>query len=408
MRRSALIGLALAPLLASGAARAAGWDTPILYSAEHMGMGGAAIGYVDDPSAIFHNPAGLAATRGLTLMANATFILSTITSSPKADIVNVDSEPITALAPLIAASYTIDNRLTVGLAFYPVASAGATYKYVRNGKDVENTTTVRFLEVSPSVAFRLAPTLSLGFGYRMSYVSLDRLDAPEVTPLDFTMTGLNFRGVRVGLQWQPIPELQLGLVYRHKTVTELEDDQATVIRADQQVKASGELVLPTKFGLGARVNLGAAAVVLDLEYTLQSESDELIIATDPASILTVNSVFRWKDTLTARAGVEYGLDDTYFLRAGFVYDTQASQEKWPSAFGTPPGPSYTGTLGFGWKPASSWDLNFAVAYRSGSAEVTQDDVNAGLSEHPCQACAKAGDYNLWMLGTYLDFTYRFE
>src|SRR5688572_4305347 len=54
--------LILVALLYPAAARAGGYDTPMLYSARHIGMGGTAIGYVSDPSALFHNPAGLAQT----------------------------------------------------------------------------------------------------------------------------------------------------------------------------------------------------------------------------------------------------------------------------------------------------------------------------------------------------------
>jgi len=410
MRRHALrAALTLATLLSASPAFAAGWDTPILYSAEHMGMGGAAIGYVDDPSAIFHNPAGLVRTQGLTLMVDATFIYGNITSSPEAEPTNVDSEPIVAVAPLIAVSYKFTDWFAAGLAFYPVASAGATYKYTRSGAsaETENTTSVVFLEISPSVSFALPGNVKLGAGYRISSVSLDRLKVPDL-PLDFTLEGWNLAGLRFGAQWDPIPELQIGVVYRHKTETEITDDAAVLLAEDPKRKAKGTLVLPSKLGTGVRVNLEPLAFVLDYEYTFQSQEDELNIETDPAIIIDVNSVFRWMDTHTLRFGVEYGFAGTYFLRGGFIFDSQATHKKWPSAFGTPPGPSYTGTLGFGYKPGDTWDLNFALAYRSGSAEVTQDDINEGLSERPCQACSKAGDYSLSMLGAYLDFTYSFH
>jgi hypothetical protein len=50
---------ALAVIMSAPLARAAGYDTPILYSARHQAMGGTAIAYVDDPSATF-TTAGLA------------------------------------------------------------------------------------------------------------------------------------------------------------------------------------------------------------------------------------------------------------------------------------------------------------------------------------------------------------
>ena len=50
-------------LVVSSVAVAGGYDTPMLYAGEHMGLGGAAVAGVDDPSALFHNPAGLAQVR---------------------------------------------------------------------------------------------------------------------------------------------------------------------------------------------------------------------------------------------------------------------------------------------------------------------------------------------------------
>src|SRR5262245_66685499 len=61
---------------------AGGYDTPILYSARHQGMGGTAIGYVDDASSIFHNPAGLARINSLNLLAGVDLLFGKITTSP--------------------------------------------------------------------------------------------------------------------------------------------------------------------------------------------------------------------------------------------------------------------------------------------------------------------------------------
>ena len=61
MERGRVIGaLVLGLLLWTPAAWAGGYDTPMLYSARHMGMGGTAISGVNDASALFHNPAGMA------------------------------------------------------------------------------------------------------------------------------------------------------------------------------------------------------------------------------------------------------------------------------------------------------------------------------------------------------------
>src|SRR3954470_16454298 len=72
---------ALTALLPAGA-RAGGYDTPMLYSARHMGMGGTAIGYVSDPSALFHNPAGLGQVARAEVLGDFSLLLGRIHGSP--------------------------------------------------------------------------------------------------------------------------------------------------------------------------------------------------------------------------------------------------------------------------------------------------------------------------------------
>jgi hypothetical protein len=133
MRTPGLVALAgaLALVLVAPVARAAGYDTPILYSARHQGMGGTAIAYVDDPSATFHNPAGLAGVEGLSLLGDLSLILGTVQSTPERGVESVESEP--GLAPffMVAAAVRPHEWFTLGLGFFPVASGGAEYRYER-------------------------------------------------------------------------------------------------------------------------------------------------------------------------------------------------------------------------------------------------------------------------------------
>jgi len=400
---------AMAPL-----ARAGGYDTPILYSAQHMGLGGAAIAYVDDPSAMFHNPAGLMGTKGLSLMANLTLVTGAIQSSPDEFNRNEESESLLALAPLVGVSYDVDDVVAFGLAFYPVASAGAEYLYVDEATQVatRNFTSVRFLEVSPGMAFKIPGTnLSIGAGYRFSIVQLGRYLGPEDKSeggpkFDVSMSGKNAAGFRVGLQWQPIPELQLGLVYRSLTRTSIEDDKGTVLAPATNIET--EFTLPAKAGFGVRANLDPIAIVLDVEYGFYSQNVSNEFVADPVLLLPIVNVSRWRDAVTVRAGVEYGVDDRYFFRGGFLYDGQVSQENFPSAFGTPPTSTSTITAGFGYKCGDNWKLNFAVAHRFGSTKVERAKTDSDGSALPgCIPCSASGDYSLTMTAFYLDFMYAF-
>jgi long-subunit fatty acid transport protein len=408
MRKLIKTSVATLGLAASSPALAGGYDTPILFSAEHMGLGGAAIGYVDDPSAMFHNPAGLLGTHGLTLMANLTLITGSIQSSPGNSNPNEESEPLFAVAPLIGASYNLDDVVAFGLAFYPVASAGAEYLYNEGGDGglaVRNFTSIKFLEVSPGVAFNIpVANLSIGAGYRISFVSLGRYLGPEdkaegSPSFDVDMAGINAAGFRVGAQWRPIPQLELGVVFRSKSETTLEADDGTVLLPATNIES--KFILPAKLGFGARVNLDPVSIVADLEYGFFSQNQRNAFTADPALPLPIVNVSKWQNAITLRTGLEYRLDDWAF-RGGFLYDGQVSREQYPSAFGTPPTSTMTLTAGAGLKSGDTWELNVALAHRFGDTKVEK-----GSPEETCIPCSFDGDYKLSMTGIYVDFTWAF-
>ncbi|MFO0750120.1 MAG: outer membrane protein transport protein [Myxococcota bacterium] len=395
-------------LIASSSAFAGGYDTPILYSAQHMGMGGTAIGYVDDPTAMFHNPAGLARTMGLTFTIDATLILGSIESSPDiaAPTATHTSEPIMAVAPLIGVSVKPVDWLALGVAFYPVASAGAEYKYpASDGKTVTNKTDLVFLEIAPTVAFKLPGHVTLGAGWRIIMASLDRQLTNSLLAFDAKLSGTNLGGVRVGAQWEPIPELSIGVVFRNKTDTKIVDDSGIALSPDPR-RIETTFTLPAKFGFGLALKLNPVLIAVDLEYALQSQNKQSTFLFGPdkqVGALPLVSVFRWHDNVTLRMGVEYTVAERFMFRGGFLFDTQVSNEDFPSAFGTPPTSTTTITAGFGMKCAQNWKWNFAVVHRFGSTNVER----ATPQTPTCLPCSGDGPYSLSMTGLYLDFTYSF-
>ena len=425
LARASSIFTALVVLAHSAPALAGGYDTPMLYSARHMGMGGAAIGWVNDPSALYHNPAGLGHVRGLSLLGDFSPLIGTITASPQARPETTSIESDTTFAPffLVGAAYGITDWLTVGLAVYPVASAGATYEYDLGSGTITDHTKLVFIEVSPGFALQLPHGIRVGAGYRINSVSLDRTrETPDGMELDLPLSGMNFFSFRAGVQWQPIPELEIGLTYRHKTITDVSADTAKVPISGFVADATdvtSDFTLPTKLGFGARGNFGALHTALDLEYGLNSEnhtncegangydeneSERNCIRGTLAALgeVPVGNYFEWTDALTLRVGVEYRLmDDKIATRLGYIFDAKTSNEHYPSAFGTPPGPTHVLTIGGGYD-AGPWQVNLAYAYRFGTAEVTQEDID-GATE-TCLFCSAPGDYAIGLHGIYVDFS----
>lgn len=400
-------------------ANAGGYDTPILYSARHMGMGGTAIGYVSDPSAMFHNPAGLNGIRGLEVMGNLSPLTGSITSSPGSpDVANPDgtfpsrtTEPTISPLFLVGAGYRLAEPVTFGIGVYPVAAAAGTYK-AQNlaGATTIDKTRLVFLEISPGISVELMRGLSLGIGYRATIATLERVKGVESRPreFDFTVSGVDAAGIRAGLQWRVSDNFGVGVVYRHRVEPTLKADKAYAY-ADL-TNASTSLVLPSKLGVGLSGKVERLHGALDVEYGFYEQNTVTILTGyNPTLNKTeqVKNYFQWQNGITTRLGLEYLLGDAsqFAARVGYVFDGKVGNRAYPTAFGTPPVPSHSITVGGGYR-AERWQTNLGFAYRFASTAITPADV-AGAE--PCASCSKPGpDYSLNILGFYLDFSYRFD
>lgn len=432
--RAFLSALALAGALAPTQARAGGYDTPMLYSARHMGMGGTAVGYVGDGASLFHNPAGLGQVGRAHLLVDISLLVGDLQASPVAGVENVGSERTVAPAFLLGGAVRVHERVTLGLGVFPVAAAGGEYRYARPGMtgdtDVRDSTTLNFFEITPAIAVNIDEIgLRIGASYRVTYVQLDRsrVDSPTSDrprpDLQINASGFDFLGFRLGLQYQPPqhPNLQLGLNYRHKTVTDVESSgvvYASYLRL-ADVTATTRFVLPSRLEFGARYDFGeanaeglfAGAVAFDFLYAFNSQNEESGFRVGGIEFV---QVFDWSNEVTLRLGGEYRvLDRRMPLRVGYSFDGKTGNPRFPTAFGTPAAATHIMTAGLGYD-AGPWELNIAYARRMGSATVTQADIDAGNQERTdrgealCRLCGAPGNYEITLNGLYLDFSYDWD
>lgn len=396
-------------------AAAGGYDTPMLYSARHLGMGGTAVASVDDPSALFHNPAGLSGTDQLTLLGDFSLLVGNIDGAPNADIGSITSETTVAPFFLVGASGRITEWLTVGFAAYPVASAGGEYRYNEaadgSGRDITDRTRLVFMELSPGVAFEVPQlNLSFGFGYRITLVNLERSRRDEdgelaFRDLDFEISGTNVKGLRFGLQWAPMVRgergselgLSFGAHYRHKTTTTISGNDQYAIADVAELESS--FTLPSRMSFGVRADYAEFSAAFDLEYSFNSQND--VSSFDVG--LTVDNVFDWSDSVTTRVGLEYRLlDEQLPLRVGYVWDQQTANTNYPTAFGTPPAATHVITVGAGYD-TGPLSVNFAFAHRRGGATFTDEQLAA--RDRSCAFCGFPGEYFIRLNGIYLDVSY---
>ena len=411
-RKLRLASGALAASLVSAAAWGAGFDTPILYTARHQAMGGTAIGYVDDASATFHNPAGLSGVRGVNLLGDLSLIHGRVRASPERSVKSMESEPTLAPFFLLGGAVRVHELVTLGLGVFPVASGGADYEYELSGNPIRDATSIVFAEATPAVAISLPQnryvpgTLSFGAGYRASALWFTREKGNPDNPrlLNFDMFGTSFSGFRVGLQYRPAPVFGFGVVYRNRIEIETRADSASVYTQTAD-DASLDFVLPSKLGGGMVFDVGSLRLATDAEYAFQSQNRRSMLrGTLGQNRAEVPNVFAWQDGVTLRFGAEYRVGDaeqSYPIRAGYLFDSAVTNPAYPSAFGTPPAPTHTLTFGTGYR-TPSFQLNAAITHRFGSGSIAPEELGTG-----CSFCSYDGDYSVTMTGFYLDASVNF-
>ena len=403
--------LLVGAVLPIGAAQAGGYDTPIMYSARHMGMGGTAIGYVNDPSATFHNPAGLAHTNFLDVTLDFSPLLGKLDTSPSYADQNKKSNLTFAPFFLGSVSLRVTDFLVLGVGIYPVASSGASYDYVNgSGIKTHDETRISFIEVAPGLAVNLPLGFKFGAVWRATMLQFRRLqESPgsgSAGMFDMDLSGASFAGYRVGLQWSYLPWLSAGLVYRSRTDTTVEADKSVVLTKNWG-KTTMPFILPAKLGAGVRADLGPFGAAVDLEYGLYSENDTVVIKganPDPAAKdLELTNYYMWSDAITLRLGLEYAFLPLMKARIGYVYDGKVGDPNYPTAFGTPPTHTQSITAGFGASLFGFVEANLAYAYRFGSATVGAPAAGTNI----CLGCSKPGDYAIGLHGIYADVGLKF-
>lgn len=422
--------LALGVLAHASTAAAGGYDIPILYSARHIGAGGTAVADVDDSSAIFHNPSGIGQIGKGNLLLNVSLLTGDLRSTPYLfGPQSIQSERVLAPFFLAGGSGRVHEYVTLGLAVYPVAAASGEYKYQVDGQDVLDKTSLIFMEASPAIAVNIDDIgLRIGLGYRITYVSLERFrDSPPLggalgTDVNIKMTGFSFLGFRVGFQWRFTDFFAIGMNYRTKTKTKIDQsgdpDRASGAPSGQGnlwTRASTEITLPARLSGGFRFDWDQFSLMSDFEWGFNSQNDRLTINTEPVDAAIAN-VFEWSDQWTLRTGTEYRVVDGKLpLRLGFIYDSKTTNFKYPSGFSTPPTHTYTVTAGIGYDHGP-WEINVAYARRFGKVLIddpanprtstTEDDslTREDLIAE-CPACGYAGDYRFRINGFYVDFSW---
>lgn len=319
-------------LLAASTAHASGFIL-MNHGAHATGRGNAYTANPQDASAIWYNPAGITGLEGYQVYVGGTLIRPQGEFEPADGTDTVSTEDRWVVTPSIYASAKLSDLLSVGLGVNPPYGSGLSWGEESPGRDIIREISLRTWYITPVIGFDFSSLgvqgLSLALGpdivMASAYLRQDILFGTEVGQAELGGRGMGFSG-RVGLQYKPaaLPELAIGLMYRHGVPLTLEGnadfDIAPELRSALPPDGDGsvELTIPNQIEVGV-----AYKVMPELEIEVNggmhgwSSYDELTVTlpNDTTSISRKD----WEDTFEARVGFEYS-PGVWAVRAGYIYD----------------------------------------------------------------------------------------
>lgn len=342
----------IAPCLLPRPASASGFS---IYEQGGRGMGfaGAYSALSDDPSAIFHNAAGIAFLKGKQIYLGGTLVApkSTFTGDdPFPGATDLETQDAGVIpVPTLYYTQRLRDNLVVGLGIdspFGLKTQWAN-ENTYSGRFLSLEADLKSLSINPTIAWKLADRFSVGAGldFRASKVKLRRrvpainpftqkvVDVAEVQIESNWNTGIGFN---VGLLAKPSDNFSVGLAYRHKV--KVDYDGAAVFTpistGNAQLDAAAGASLPTgspkvttAITFPAILDGGAAyhwdnwTLAADVVWFQWSTFDQLAIAFAPDSGLADQTIpENYKSTWQFRVGLERRLTDHWTVRGGYHYD----------------------------------------------------------------------------------------
>jgi long-chain fatty acid transport protein len=338
---------ALATLFARDAS-AAGFALDV-QSGRGTGMASSTTAMIDDSSAIFYNPAGIAQGKQFDAQIGITPIAPSFNyTSPSGEKTSLPFSVVPPVNAYVSGGITDDLSIGVGL-FTPY---GLTIKWpdAWAGRSLITKASLTTFYVNPTVAYKLGP-VRIGAGFQLVRATVElNQDIRFGDQIGNTQVGGSAWGVggNVGVQVEAVKQyLSFGAHYRSAAKLNFDDGKAhfggvpAALQGaihDQAVTTS--FVMPDQLAMGVATH-PVKKLVIDFDAVWINwshvHSIDLRFPNDASGALNKSLPKNWNNTVNFHIGAEGELSDNWMLRGGVLIDPSPS----PSDTLTPDVPDST-------------------------------------------------------------------
>jgi long-chain fatty acid transport protein len=324
------IGCALAarPCLAAGF---------LIYdvSGQALARGSAVSADVDEPAAVWFNPANLAFLGGVSASVGGTFVTSKASFSPAGGGPETNSERGNFLLPALFANARLTDRVAVGMGVYSAFGIGIRWPNDWPGREAGIHASLQTLAFNPTVAVQVHRQLAVAAGFDAIRSVVDFTNGlPTLVGGDVRLAGGTWGfGFNAAALYKIQPgRLHVALTYRSRARLSFDDGRANFsptnpdfapVLTDQGGRAS--ITLPDIITAGVMGRPRAdLALTFDANLVLWSTYDRINIDFQTAPDLAI--VPNGRNTFTLRAGADWSFPARWpglHLRGGLIYDRSA-------------------------------------------------------------------------------------
>ncbi len=396
-------------------------------TAKTESMGGAAVAGVNDPSAVYVNPAALTQVDGDQILGGLTYVntISRIKNSG-ATSKNIHDDD---LLPNLFANYHIPNsQFSLGIGSYTPFGLATSYKPDAITRYAAVRSELRTLFITPTVAWEPTTYLSVGAGVSFVHASGTLSRSIFFGPfgdgkLRITDTD-NAYGYKFGFLLKPNERIRFGLTYTSHV--DINFRSADVAFKDApgaggfsaRSKASGiHLPAPPVINVGVNWQVNPNwEVEIQYDYARWRKFEHLKASfSNPlpglGGAVPIGGFLipqNWKDSSSLRFGTAYKLSKNFELRAGLGLDETPipSRTLGPAI----PGADYltlTSGLGYSWRQLKL-DLGYmAVFYKTRRVNNNVLETGGDPNALPFPGVAGKDNYSVFQNLVGLHATYRF-
>ena len=374
-----------------------------------QGMGGAYVSLANDFSAVFWNPAGAAGFKQKTFGFFVNDLIPTNTYRLEIlipEVPDIDAKTKTShyLGMLGGFYMPVSSKVVLGLgvstpSLYGTKWTGDDFTGLAGGASYIWMSKVAVLSLSPMVAVKLSEAFSVGAAINFNHgvfnlkkpagtsAAPPQIDAPLAAGLadlgqyEETMNGWSF-GATLGLLVKPIEDLSVGLTVRTPSTMSFNGSALLSYMSLYDLPDTSDLVrdMPWPLWIAGGVSFRPFERLLlsaDVHWTQWSKLDELTTDyLDPvwADLAEVDGrdvlVLDWQDTTQIRFGLEYTLNPTTALRAGYYHDPAPGPESTLTVL-LPTHTFESFSVGVG-KTVGDLQLDFGLEYMAGNTRTAPD------------------------------------